>query len=118
MLETRYDIKDGYVQVPQADYEQLVQNYEDLHDQALLDYALKHIEEFFPGEVMKALLDGENPVRVFRSHRGLTQIQLADRVGVKQATISDLESGKNQGSIQTLKKIADCLDVDLDHLVF
>ena len=34
-------------------------------------------------------------IRDWRERRGLTQAQLAERVGVRQATISDLETGRS-----------------------
>ncbi len=37
--------------------------------------------------------------------------------GVRQAYISQLETGKKEGSIETLKAIASALSVDLDDLV-
>ena len=48
--------------------------------------------------------------KLAREHAGLKQQQLADRAGVKQATISDLERGKSQGSNFTAR-IADVCKV-------
>jgi len=112
-----YEIKNGFVQIPEGDFIALQNQLEDLHDEAALKKALDNMEEFFPGEVLKALLDGENPIRVFRKHRTLTQKELAEKIGVTQTTIADIESGKNKGSIETFKKLAEALDVDIDDLV-
>ena len=46
-----------------------------------------------------------------RKKKGLTQTKLAELVGVKQATISDLETEKQSGSTH-LPKIAALLGVD------
>ena len=46
-----------------------------------------------------------------RSKAGLTQQQLADKLGVSQQYIGIYESGKRQPKIQTLQKIADALGV-------
>ena len=35
-------------------------------------------------------------IREWRERRGITQAQLAERVGVRQATISDLETGQSR----------------------
>ncbi len=35
-------------------------------------------------------------IREWRERRGMTQAQLAERVGVRQATISDLETGQSR----------------------
>lgn len=46
--------------------------------------------------------------KLAREHAGLKQQQLAERAGVKQATISDLERGKSQGSNYTARIAAAC----------
>ncbi len=35
-------------------------------------------------------------IRKWRERRGMTQVQLAERVGARQATISDFETGKTR----------------------
>ena len=35
-------------------------------------------------------------IRKWRKRRGMTQVQLAERVGARQATISDFETGKTR----------------------
>ena len=62
-------------------------------------------------------IDGEHPVRVFREYCGLTGAQLAARVGVDQSTISNLETGKREGKLRLLLKIARALAVRLVDLV-
>ncbi|WP_170825725.1 LexA family protein [Halomonas caseinilytica] len=55
-------------------------------------------------------------VRRARKKAGLTQKQLGDAVGVRQATISDLEKGESRSS-SYLVQIARICDVDVDWLV-
>lgn len=43
-------------------------------------------------------MEYKDRIKIARAHAGLTQGQLADAVGVKQASISDLETGKSQSS--------------------
>lgn len=50
-------------------------------------------------------------IREARSKAGLTQQQLADKLGTTPQYIGLLESGKRHPKIQTLQKIADALDV-------
>lgn len=52
-------------------------------------------------------------IRFYRQKAGLTQQQLADKLGVSQQYIGNYESGKRQPKIQTLQKIADALGVDV-----
>lgn len=49
----------------------------------------------------------------FREIRDLTQAALAKKSAVSQSTIAQIESGKKDPSISTLKKIAGALDVHL-----
>ena len=98
-------------------YEKLLQCKEDLADiQALKNYETSG-EEGFPSDVVKRLVDGENPIKVYRQYRGLTQLKLSERVGVQQSYITQLESGKKSGTVKVLKKIATALNLDLDDLV-
>ena len=46
-----------------------------------------------------------------RKERGLTQVQLAKRLGITQGTFALYETGKRNPKIETVKKIAKALDV-------
>ena len=46
-----------------------------------------------------------------RKERGLTQVQLANRLGITQGTFALYETGKRNPKIETVKKIAKALDV-------
>jgi len=46
--------------------------------------------------------------------RGLTQAQLAERVGPRQPSIARLESGQSSPSLSFLKRIAEALDANLE----
>lgn len=39
-------------------------------------------EELIPAEVVNALLDGDNPIKVWREYRGFSQSQLAEKAGI------------------------------------
>ena len=52
-------------------------------------------------------------VILMRQQRGLTQKQLADRLGTQQSSISRLESRKALPSIRFLKQVADALGCEL-----
>lgn len=51
-----------------------------------------------------------------RSQNNLTQKEMASKLGVKPATYSAYESGKNNPSIYVLMKIVELFDVSLDWL--
>src|SRR5450432_415454 len=70
-----------------------------------------------PGAVWAAIEGGEHPIRAIRKHRGLTQIDVAERAGLRQGYIADIEAGKKTGSVASLKAIAAVLGVPLDVIV-
>ena len=74
-------------------------------------------EEYFPAELVKQLLDGENPLKVWRTYRGFTLESLADQVGRQGSFISKLEKGRAQGGIKLWQQIAKVLKVDLEDLL-
>lgn len=74
-------------------------------------------EELIPAQIVERLLSGENRIAVWRSHRGLSAKALAEAAGIAPAYLSQIEGGKREGSVPTLKKIAEALRVTLDFLV-
>ena len=110
-------IRDGegnpaFAVIPWQQYAHLTQS-----DEALFEAALAETEEAFPREVVDQLLAGQNPVKVYRNYRGLTQQQLAETVGINPVYLSQIERGDRTGAIKTLATIARALQVDLDGLV-
>lgn len=73
-------------------------------------------EELFPLEITERRLAGENPVKVWREYRGMTQTELAHVSGVSRPMVAAMETGHKAGGIGTLKKLAGALKVDLDYL--
>ena len=110
-------IRDGegnpaFAVIPWQRYARLTQS-----DEALFETALAENEEAFPREVVVQLLGGQNPVKVYRNFRGLTQQQLAESVGINPVYLSQIERGERTGAAKTLAAIARSLQVDLDDLV-
>lgn len=110
------------VVLPRAEYETLLEKAEMLEDIAAYDEAKRRIadgEDFMvPAEFADRLLDGENPVRVWRDFRGLSGKELAAAVGISAAYLSEIETGKKEGSLSVLKAIASALALDLEDLVW
>ena len=67
--------------------------------------------------VSERLSAGEHPIKVFREYRDMTQKHLAETVGISPEYVSQIESRKKQGSVDTLKAIAEALSLNLDDLV-
>ncbi len=53
-------------------------------------------------------------LKEFRKQKGLSQTELANRVGLKQTTISQYENGSRRPNLHMAKKIADALGMSLD----
>ena len=115
------DGKPEYAVIPYNEYRQLLEDARMLADIKDFDMAKNAVEfgdeELIPATVVDRLLDGDNPVRVWREYRGLTATDLAKACGVTAAAISQIESGKRKSSVTLLKKIARTLNVDLDSLI-
>lgn len=73
-------------------------------------------EELIPAEIANRIIDGENKVRVWREHRGMTARDLAGRAGISPAYLSQIEIGDRDGSFETIKKIAAALSITIDDL--
>jgi DNA-binding XRE family transcriptional regulator len=108
---------DDLVILPRSDYERLVERAEDRGDATAAQEMLRRIqageEEVFPAEIANRLLDGENPLKVFREFRGLTQVQLAEKCSTSKIYISQLERGQRRGSLTLLRKLANVLRVEI-----
>ncbi|RDJ21796.1 XRE family transcriptional regulator [Bosea caraganae] len=109
------------VVLPEAEYQALVEAAEDAADISAIARFERRLaageEEFVPSEMVDRILAGENVVRVWREHRGLTASALAEKAGIAQSYLSQIETGKREGTLQTMKKIADALKVTVDDLI-
>lgn len=58
-------------------------------------------------------LEPAHQVTRLRIMRGLTQEELAEKVGTKQSSIARLENGKRPPSLSFLRRVVEALDGDL-----
>ena len=109
----------AYAVIPWHLYKRFSELISDLNlsDEELYDNAGSADEESFPIDVADRLLAGENTVKVYRVHRGKTQKQLAQEVGINTVYLSQIETGRRTGSTRTLTKLAGSLNVDLEDLI-
>ena len=107
----------GMVTIPRAEYDRLVADSEMLADLAACDAAKAEAGEGMPLAVFSRIVSGENPVKVIREWRGLTQAELAQRADLHRVQLHDIETGKSRCSVETMKAIAVALDVPLDDVV-
>lgn len=64
----------------------------------------------------ESLADLAKRVAAARQRAGLTQAQLAEASGVTDETISRIERGRYEPAVSTLFRMADALEISLDHL--
>lgn len=109
------------VVLPEADYAMLVERLEDAEDiasaTAIVDRIARGEEELVPAAVVERLIGGDNPIAIWREHRGLTISALAEKAGLSQSYLSQIEAGKREGRVSVLKRLAQALVVDLEDLV-
>lgn len=52
-----------------------------------------------------------------RQDKGLTQVEVAEMTGLSRNYISDIENGRYMPSVDSLFKLASCLNLDLNSLL-
>lgn len=70
------------------------------------------------GELPENILDElaaqqESPLKILRKYRGYTQAQLAKESKISRPYLTEIETGKKDGSIKALKSLARVLGVDV-----
>jgi Helix-turn-helix len=110
--------------LPRKDYELLVARASEADEDAgtarIVARARKEIAgggPLLPKEVVDRMAGGENPVRVLREWRDVTQLYLSFKTNLSQGYISDIETGRRTGTVGALRLIANVLNVPLDLLV-
>ncbi len=104
------------VVIPLAEYEDLLDKADVVAaDKVKADIAAGR-DELVPSEIVSRLIAGENPIKVWRSHRGMTARDLAAQADLSAPYLSEIESGKKEGSLSAMKRIAEALGLDLDDL--
>ena len=114
------------VVLSRVDYEALLARIEDAEDAAALAEHRAYEKavgkdaaraDCIPAAIVDRLIAGENPIRVWRDHRNMTAIALAEKAEITPAYLSQLEHGRRHASQQVLRRLATALKVDLDDLV-
>jgi predicted transcriptional regulator len=89
---------------------------EDEEDVAIFDARMAELKvgkaSILPQEVSAFIMRGDSLLKALRKWRGMTQFDLVAKTDLSQGFLSDLESGKKQGTVETLGKIARALEID------
>lgn len=59
----------------------------------------------------------QNIFKQLRLSSGLTQVEMAEKIGISRSTIGMYETGAREPDFETLEKIADFFNVDIDYLL-
>ncbi|MBC8131091.1 MAG: helix-turn-helix transcriptional regulator [Rhizobiaceae bacterium] len=108
---------EAMIVMTRAEYDALV---EDIGDIAIAEQAMMHDDgaPSMPSELAHAVWDGKlHPLAAWRQAVGLTQADLAEKSGVRAATISDIEGGKIDPRLSTLKALAAALKLDIESII-
>lgn len=71
-----------------------------------------------PADLLAQMLDeGLHPLAAWRRAAGLTQEALALRAGLRAATISDIEGGRIDPRLSTLKALAGALELSVGDII-
>jgi len=123
MSNIQFIDKDGkreFAVIPYKTYLQMAEDAEiaeDVRDYDEVKAAIEAGDETVPREIVERLLAGDNPVKVWREHRKMTQSNLAERVGITKGYLSQIESGTREGKIDLFRKLAKALELTIDDLV-
>jgi DNA-binding Xre family transcriptional regulator len=107
------------VVLPRAEYDRLVSmaaaGDEDLADVSAYDAAVAELDAGLasplPVELSALLLKYKGRLAATRRWRGMSQTELAAKVGIGQGYLSDLENKRRKGPASTLARLAAALDV-------
>jgi DNA-binding XRE family transcriptional regulator len=108
--------------MPKTEYERLVSRAEDedIGTARIVRRATQAIdagqEIVLPKAIVDRLAAGENPIRVLREWRDMTQRELVVALGITQGYLSDLETGKRKGPFALHERISRALGVPLELL--
>ncbi len=109
------------ITIPLAEYRALRFAAEDHADLRAYDGAAAALaageDEAVPAEFADRMIAGESLLRAWREYRGLTQAALGEAAKVNRVQIANIEAGTRNGSIATMKRLAEVLGVAIDDLV-
>ena len=107
--------------LPYKMYLNLLDKVEDIEDGIAARKIRRQLDagtdEAIPADMMRALVNSDYPIKIWRNYRGLTMQTVADQAGISKSYLSQIESGNRNGSADVLKRIASALDITLDDIV-
>lgn len=110
--------------LPRAEFERITalagEAEEDAADVAAYDAAKAELQRSgevpWPAELSALLLKRKSRLAAARKWRGLSQAELAAKIGVAQGFLSDIERKRRTGGAETIARLAAALDVPVSWL--
>jgi len=68
-----------------------------------------------PNEVVGMVVDGDSPIKAWRKHLGLTQVQAAKKLGISQGAYAQMEKTRRSQEA-TLHKVAAAFGIEFDQI--
>jgi len=99
--------KPAFVVIPWNEYQRLIRNQIDPDESDI----------WFPNEVVKANVRGDNLIKAWREYFKLTQAELAEKAGMKQSALARLESSSATPRKSTLVKLSDAMGISVEQLI-
>lgn len=99
--------KPAFAVIPWSEYQALI------HKQTESDES----DVWFPNEVVKANVRGENLIKAWREYFKLTQAELAVKAGMKQSALARLEGSHVGPRKTTLSKLAEAMGISVEQLM-
>ena len=113
--------KPEWAVIPYREYIKIQELMDDIEDRKDIEKYVQAMEsgeeQNIPGEVTFAILEGVHPIRAWREYRQITIRELAKRAGITSSYLSQIETGKRNPTIDTLKSIAEALGIDVEVLI-
>ncbi len=120
----RHPSGESLVVMTLKDYEALraqAENAEDWEDLAIFHERMRDLDsgkdEIMPAEVSRLLLSGNGLLKSIRLWRGMTQANVAEKAGIGQGYLSEIENHEKKGADETLTRVAAALEVPAKWLV-
>ncbi len=74
-------------------------------------------DTYLPDDIVRMnILEGMSLPRAWREYKGLTQVQVAERLGISQPAMAQMERPDANLRIKTLNKLADVLGITVEQL--
>lgn len=114
------------VTVGRHDWMRLLAELDDAQDRAAVAERRAHEaavgkeaarQSYLTADEARCLLEGENPVKVWRKKRGLSQRELAEAAKLSASYLAEIETGRKAGSAEALRRLARVLRLRVEDVM-